>query len=388
MSRFELTINPTYVPDWGFWEALRELAQNAFDREAMEGELKYQSSISYTTSDQKMIFSNENTEIPKSSLLLGSTSKAGDDKMIGQYGEGYKLALLVLVRNGVRVTIYNGKEVWTPRIIKSRRYKSDLLVIDTAKAKHKLSGLYFELEGITPAVYAEFALKCLRTCYPADFIETPYGNILLGDNFKGKVYCGGLYVQDINDEDCVYGYDIKPEHLQLDRDRRKVDTFNLYWKTSSMFNSLKDVKYKELIWSLMKTEAPDIKYYSSFSSSRQDDLYKDICEDTYQDFIKKHGVLAVPVESEEDAKLIKAKYKNTVPVVLPKEKIVYIGGSSSYQQRMSSEKIDTNVSPSDVVKAFYKKHNSAFTDSMKDDFESLIKMSEHWKTTKFDDLPF
>jgi len=390
MSRYELTINPTYIPDWAIWEALRELAQNSFDREyvgknpsdwalGVEPDNPFVSGINYISNEQRMIFSNANTTIPTSSLLLGTTTKADDKNAIGNYGEGYKLAMLVLTRMGCRVTIYNGKEEWTPKIIKSRRYQSDLLVVDTCKAKKAHTDLSFVIDGINPTMYAEFALKCLSLNYPTNIIETDIGNILLDENQKGKIYCGGLYVQEVGDDECSYGYDIKPAHLELDRDRQKVSSWNLYWKTSEMYSHITNDENKDLVFKLIRDKSPDIQYYHHFTAHRTDQFYKDICESSYTEFITKHSVNAVPVKTKEEANMIRDKYNHLVPVILPEKEYIIVTGSSGHTDRMSKEKINIDVTPSAILLDFLNKYKDDMTEDAQTALERIQTMSLNWR---------
>ncbi len=386
MSRLELTICPQYIQSWGIWEALRELAQNSFDQETVDDSST--SGINYTSSEQKMIFSNANTTLPKSALLLGKTSKSEDETCLGQYGEGFKLALLVLTRMGMRVKILNGKEEWTPKIIKSRRYDSDLLVIDTSKAKRPHSDLSFVVEGVTPTMFAEFATKCLTINYPTNIIETTRGNILLDENQKGNIYCGGLFVQKSDDTEMRHGYDIKPEHVILDRDRRTVDSWSLCWLTARMFAEVRDGEHREQIYNLITDNASDVKYYYDVSKNRTDDLYKDLCEDEYQDFLKKHGVHAVPVKNEEDARLIRSKYKNFVPVIMPETKVSVVTASASYQDVAVKNKIDIDLSAVAILTDFLEKNREGMSEEVQENFVKLYKFAKSWKITSYDDLPF
>lgn len=100
-SKFELSISTGYVPDWGIVEAFRELYQNAIDNETINPENK--ASFSFVQEDEKtgtVRITNKTSVLTKESLLLGSTTKANDENTIGKHGEGYKIAFMVLLRNG------------------------------------------------------------------------------------------------------------------------------------------------------------------------------------------------------------------------------------------------------------------------------------------------
>jgi len=113
-EEFILTLSPKYIPSWGKWEAFRELMQNVIDRkhEYEKAEIIF----NYNTQKQRIVIGNKFSVLDKKTLVMGETTKANDDEMIGQYGEGYKLAMLVLLRLGTRIRIRTSNEVWAPEI--------------------------------------------------------------------------------------------------------------------------------------------------------------------------------------------------------------------------------------------------------------------------------
>jgi hypothetical protein len=82
--------------------------------------------------------------------LLGTTSKAGNKDAIGSFGEGYKIAMLVLTREEYIVEIDNGEKRWTPEFEYSRKYDEELLVIKETKLPYKNKGLTFRVIGLVP----------------------------------------------------------------------------------------------------------------------------------------------------------------------------------------------------------------------------------------------
>ena len=104
-SKIELTIAPSYVPSWGIVEAVRELFQNALDQQKQNPTNKM--SWEYDPEAQRLRICNKYSTLEASSLLLGATTKADDTSTIGQFGEGYKIATLVLLRNDKKITFYN-----------------------------------------------------------------------------------------------------------------------------------------------------------------------------------------------------------------------------------------------------------------------------------------
>ena len=86
----EYPISSNYVSAWTVQDATRELLQNAMD----SGEWRVEA-------DGSLV--NKGTLRPEH-FLLGCSEKTSSDA-IGQFGEGLKLALLVLARNGYTVSI-------------------------------------------------------------------------------------------------------------------------------------------------------------------------------------------------------------------------------------------------------------------------------------------
>ena len=105
MKSVKLTITPTYVSHWSWWEGARELIQNAIDSGDHD--------VNFIK--DSICIDSYGGKLPIQSLLLGKTSKEDDETKIGKYGEGMKLAFLCLLREGADVTMWNGKDVWKPR---------------------------------------------------------------------------------------------------------------------------------------------------------------------------------------------------------------------------------------------------------------------------------
>lgn len=95
---YELTLTPNYVSDWTFNDALRELIQNGTDQEVLDKENKFQ--IIYNEKEKTLRLVNQKSVLKINTLLLGRSSKANNEDTVGQFGEGYKIAALVLNRLG------------------------------------------------------------------------------------------------------------------------------------------------------------------------------------------------------------------------------------------------------------------------------------------------
>lgn len=231
--RYTLPISTGYVKHWGLWAATRELLQNAFDqrdRDGIEAVWGHEGATMTIASGGHLAVS---------SLVLGETDK---DSERGKFGEGYKLALLVLCRLGHQVVIRNGDERWSVFIQYSKKWQAEVLVIEVTDAD-EWPGVTFQVHGVS---YEDFEDM-------QGMVNHALGPLLDAAN-KGKVFVGGLFICE--HDTFAYGYGFKPGELPLDRDRSVVDGVNLAYATSELWAS----SNAPIVADLLQSDAPDIAY--------------------------------------------------------------------------------------------------------------------------------
>ena len=147
--RFELTIAPEYVASWGFKEAIREFIQNGIDAETENPQHTFE--MDWDSETEELTLKNKNTSIEIKSMLLGRTTKANNKNLIGQFGEGYKIATLVMNRLGKKVTIHNGEtgQLWQSSIEHSERFDSDVLVFTITESEDVSRDLNIHISNVT-----------------------------------------------------------------------------------------------------------------------------------------------------------------------------------------------------------------------------------------------
>ena len=145
---YELTLTPNYVSDWTFNDALRELIQNGTDQEVLDKENKFQ--IIYNEKEKTLRLVNQKSVLKINTLLLGRSSKANNEDTVGQFGEGYKIAALVLSRLGKTFTIYNNEkgEIWESRFKNSEKWLEKILAFYVYKHDTDNSGLCEKSQSI------------------------------------------------------------------------------------------------------------------------------------------------------------------------------------------------------------------------------------------------
>lgn len=353
---YELPIAVTYVRHWGLVEAVRELIQNAVDSESpFEWE--------FTPEGDLHIISRYATLSP-TSLLLGSTSKADRKDAIGSFGEGYKIALLVLARENRAVTIYNGDRVWRPMFKMSKTYDANVLCIEDTVSPRRNEGLTFVIEKLTPSEIDAITESCLMMQkHIGRIAQARQGTILL--ERPGKLFIGGLYICDTK---MKYGYNLNPGTVALERDRKTVDGFDLGWWTKELW--FQTERWDEIA-SLIEEEAPDMEY----AEYGAPEILK---ETLYRIFTKKYPGKII-AKSRAD---LESKVKSG----LIEERIVTIGGAyaslvtSSRSYNSSLPVREPAAVPKVQLERWLKANRSEMRSKAIEAFKALIKASEDWKS--------
>lgn len=340
--KFELTISSNYVPEWGINEALRELFQNALDQEIVNPENAML--FHYDEAHERVLIANKTSTLPVNSLLLGQTSKAEDDKTIGQHGEGYKIAFMVLLRAGKKVQVlnYGENQVWTVRMVNSRRFKA---LIPTVFVEKKAfwetvpdHNLTIQVDGVTKEEWENYRIMNLhlmrRDRVVAEYEVSKHGRILLDEVMKGRIYVKGLYV--CTNSTLVYGYDFEPSQITLDRDRKLIQDYNLLSKTSSLWkNAYRDGFMQERVLEMINSKAPDVNYLRNVYCDNFQTVESEIGNNLLDEFIQKNpgaypvdeyatpeildrikesGYVAMPVAHSINLFLTKSKIAEVLPL--------------------------------------------------------------------------
>lgn len=340
MKRFDLGMSINYCPTWGVVESVREFFQNAHDEEIVNPENKMY--FGYNKDSKTLCIGNKNGRLTTNTLLLGQSSKRDNSETIGQHGEGYKVATVVLLRNGKGVKVYNraDKEVWTAKTIKSRRYQADVVVFDIEKVSIFKSvpdhDLIFEISGIDEDEYqaivnSNLFLQDLKegddyiVSNPSYPIATCMCKVLTGKRHAGKLFVGGLYVT--TSKYAKYGYDFAPELVKLDRDRGFIDGIDLQFLTAKVISATGNVSLIEDARNLW--DGSYFKYYlSNYRTIFDGESYSEMFDKSYQEFLDKYGQDAIPICYSDDFNRLARNGFN--PVLVEEKDFFFYSGSSMY----------------------------------------------------------
>lgn len=213
----ELSVSPNYV-HWDVWPCLREFLQNTKDADDLGNKML----VSYDDKAMALSIVNIGAKLNRANLVLGGSIKKGNESQRGQYGEGMKIAIANLLRLGRKVVIGNDNEIWTPAIVKSDTFNTNVLQL-TISGQKSTGMLAIVISPISPQEWSQASNNIL---FMPDSTGHGYdvknGKMLTDPIRANKLYSQGIYVSDMQ-EKYLFGYDFK--NLQLDRDRKMVDSF-------------------------------------------------------------------------------------------------------------------------------------------------------------------
>lgn len=207
-------IKETYVSDWTAENALRELVANGIDAETAHGATF---SFSYNPARQKLILRNTNIKVPLDALYFGDSNKAGDANLIGKYGEGLKLAMLVLCRDpAYSVKIVNADKLWIPSMAVGRAVDIKTLVVTEKKNPTVENDFYVVVTGVTQDLWNSVQTLFLKL-RPVDYVWRGENGDVLGPGEAGNIYVQGVRCTQL--PGYKYGYNIRKD-VDIGRDRR------------------------------------------------------------------------------------------------------------------------------------------------------------------------
>jgi len=344
MAKIPLAIDKNYCASWSVFEGCREFLQNAKDAD----EDGYKMTIDHFPRTSRLEISNAQIYVdPAKLLILGKSDKTPGEKR-GQFGEGFVLGCLALLRKGHDVKFQNGDLSWSVSFeepdVGHPFEGQELLTFKSRKISIREVDFKIEIEGITTGIWD--ALKklflFLEPPKPADVVEMSSGTLLLSKDRVGQVFARGIFVRAFSDLSC--GYDMKS--LKLDRDRRMVDEWDLHYALGNLWQQVCTQK-PELaaprVYEMAKADAAEIRQLKYHAD---DKLLKSVRDR----FEAENGVDASPVTSMRAAK--EAESIGAKPVVVSNtlQELLEKGGLSAETIAAKMEgTVEARFAPSDLT---------------------------------------
>lgn len=289
MITIDFPISANYVKRWGVWEAIREILQNAMDAH----EQGYEMDVTFDVLDTALAVRNRNVKLSRHALLLGESSKGQNSR--GQYGEGLKLALLVLVRAGYAIDLHTGNEIWEPSLrvhqdLDIETLHVDILEIDCVETSTVVFIQHKNMDADMIRMRAPGAFD--PDGYPKTAQRVAYGN-------PGDIFCKGLWVENIAGVNHAY----ELPNVSLDRDRACVRRQDLSTGLGLAFDRLSDEEFFDTLMNPDDASADVFMYPMFHHIDRAKRLFR-----------SRYDVEFLPADTEELAEQIRFYGYTPVPV--------------------------------------------------------------------------
>ncbi len=220
-----LTIKADYCKEWTIKEALREIIQNALDTKTP---------VHFEPENNTWNIRDEGAGIILTDFLIGQTSKATDSTVIGQFGEGLKLACLVLARESRKISVSAKGKQYTFAFEYSKQWNSKLLTLESTRIP-LTSGTMVSVECTDDELQEA---KDLFRAFLPNIIEKDGKDSKILTNCAGQIYVNGLLVSEI---EAIFGYDFIGQKELVNRDRNAINSSQISQAIKNTWEGVKDV---------------------------------------------------------------------------------------------------------------------------------------------------
>ena len=231
-------ISPKYVPSWGMVEALREVIQEYIDvrrQHGCWGRIRWRKA--------GVVVEDDGPGLPREALALGVSGKRGEDQLIGQFGEGLKLACLVAAREGRRMEIQTVGFSVIPRIVRDPSLDCEVLAFEV-RENFRPRGTCITVEA-TRDEYLAARRQFLELS--REGLEVLYRDGGRPVIFRpaGRVFVNGCLAQER--EDLVFSYDLSGSEVKQaqNRDRTVLDDYQLGRAVRELLSGVRSVRIVE-----------------------------------------------------------------------------------------------------------------------------------------------
>ena len=235
-EKITFPISLEYVDGWGDWEVCRELASNAFDADP---------NFQIRKDGNTLQVADEGDGMSIRHLLFGVSEK--EDGARGQFGEGLKLALLVLTRMGLRADIYSDDlHLWNePDEIDG----TPVFAVCWQKVEHH-PGTLVQVHQWPHPIYEQ---RFLRPGDPRILFTDQFGRSIL-EQESPDIFVKGIWVCPGTisgySHGYAFGYDLP--NVKMNRDRAVVSSWELNYEVAKAWASVTDYDLLYRFWAAVK----------------------------------------------------------------------------------------------------------------------------------------
>jgi hypothetical protein len=369
-----LTMSSSYVSHWTVYDALRELYQNSIDRQTEDQGSTMISSV-YDYNDNVTLFvGNESTSLDRRTLILGETSKSESNSSIGKFGEGYKLAILVLLREGMKVSVRIPEEEWIFNIEYVEQFNTSMLTL-VINDNPGADSTTFMIENLPKKVWNSYSQYNLYLQENYNCIETENCEVLVDDRNRGKIFVGGLYVNDYMGTS-LYGYNFSPSVFKLGRDRNIIEGFNANWEASKALVQA-TIENIDVLNKVAVSKTSDTEHMSNFVNN------SDMLVNTMWNNFSAEFPESIPISNSYGENDLAKRYN------VASRKIVSVGSrvasilkqSDGYSNLIDSlEEREEDKDPTEVLEEFIDSYRGKMSDELYNLFyEHIMTKAEDWQ---------
>lgn len=243
---FPITLD--YVAHWSDdgWPIIRELVTNAMDTDPG---FRMSMGLDEGERTETLFIHSKGANLAIRHLLFGVSEKNGANA-IGQFGEGLKLALLALTREGLTANIYTGgMHLWNRP---AELYGEQVFSIVWEDYTMAAGGKRTTIE-IADWPYKTFEERFVRPGDPRILFTDPFGRSILEEDPPG-IYVKGVWVQPARGHGRSYTFGYNLTDVEMNRDRGVVDSWNVNAETGKIWASVSDPALLRRFWQAVKDQ--------------------------------------------------------------------------------------------------------------------------------------
>lgn len=221
-----------YRKHWKDIDGIREVVQNAQD---------YDDKFLAEIRNGLVVVTSSGGILKPINFTLGHSAKG--ESHAGGFGEGLKIAMLILSARGYSPTVFSGYNTYTGGFEYNEQLEAETFYIEITKSKEYLEGVEFvcakkELD--------EEELKLRLPCFDGYKGFNRLGGekcvLLKEPKFAGRLYVNNIYVCKTSSS---YGYNFSSTECKTNTDRTTVEGVGWlmaeYWSTSKDYSTIFDL---------------------------------------------------------------------------------------------------------------------------------------------------
>lgn len=260
-------ISKNYVEGWTYIDAGREILANAIDssRDGQKAKIYYK--------DGYCVVSDNGIGIDKKNFVIGNSQKQNSE--IGMFGEGLKLACLVMARENRDMSIETKGFNYSPMLEENEEFNTEIFCIKFVENK-KTDGTTIKFKATEEEVEA---IKALFIDFKEHLDVLSYENLDVILNEKNNVYVKGLKSANIN---TMFSYNVQDKNIVNTRDRNHIDEDKFNDILCEFYNNTTDKK----IMTEFLTKWKEDKYLHEYKliispSFKNLELWKEVVSENY-----------------------------------------------------------------------------------------------------------